>query len=545
MQNHEDLLYGLLPFDQANLPHAEMISAIEKILHNYSYSDQIMPDFPGLFKFIVTKYEKITDSSILSRVMTVLSDIGGYRSGISIAKLIHLVEPISIRLLSEQNVSYVKVAVDFYRKIGRITGPRFIFKTFIEPNSNNEAILRSLTIIVIQSINDSPNFDFQPDDFGEWVKSLGSVVGVGPRLLQTIKSRVGDIAEFDNIPDLPLPNLNVSTNSPFNSPLTPNIGSTRIFSPNNSNLSPAANIPSSPNQSNNVSFSPIGSDSNSPSTLLNSSSRSKFSRTLPPGFHQANKGRPNTQNPVFQMTPKQQQVRKFNDSPFDEDQDMNEVVRTVRTGIKSKEWDDRCSSYNLSRRILKYSTSSLNDDDIHELVTTILEDITGSRAALSLASIGALQELFIRKTEEMEFELARVLPVLLRLHAKTAQFFETPLSQCCSIVVNTMPSKRMCSVLLSNGESKAPKIQAAIAKLYCDSLIKCNEKHERFFSKTSDEFGDMIKTVNNLLNGSTHPTRQSAKEAVHQLYLLFENDLLKYVPKFLNDHDANQFLQNV
>ena len=518
-KNQPKLAFGILQNQFLKLQPDEFINIIEETLDRYSYDPTISPDFQGLFMFIVQKFELTEDIDLLARAVSVLSNIGGYRLGISVAPLLELISPLTIRLLSDNKVDFVKSGVDFYRKAGRILGPRYIFKSFIEPNTHNESIQRSLAIIVHQLINDNPKFDFIPDDFGDGIKSLTSASSIGPKLASTIRQRVY-IPEFDSIElveprPIPIPRKINNRNS-YNALFTQNSKDTS----NDCDDSPQ---------------SPLFPTSSSPASLF-SKMKSQYSRTMPL--------RPNTHGPVFQLTQRQQQVRKFNDSPFDESENIREIISSVRNGISSKEWDDRCSAYNLARRVLKYSTDSFTDDDVHEIVTASLEDVVNVRAALAMASIGALEELFLNKGEVMELELARILPVLLKLHAKTAQFFESALQHCCDVIVESIPSKRFCSVMISIGESKSPKVQAAIANLYCSSITKCNENKEKFFSKLSDELIYLIKTVNNMLNGSSPQIRQSARNIVCQLYLFYGEDLTKAVKKILSGNDANQFLQN-
>ena len=505
------MLFGLLNPKHQNQQTYELIETIENVIYKYSYKEGNFPDFPGFFAFIAQRFKDEEDCDILCRVISLLSDIGGYRCGISVGRLIEQVEPISIKLLSNQNILFIKACVEFYRKVARITGPIFIFNIFVKPNLKNDLIKRSLAILVHQLINDARKFDFKSSDFKDWIHNLADVVSIGPRVIQVIQQRVSDFEEFDHIPEL---SFKPSDNS------------------NNNNLKPV-------NQNHVKIASGVTNNNANVENPTFQGIKSQFRKTMP-AFHKVN--RPNTQGPIFQLTPKQQQIRKFNDKPFDENENINEIVESARIGITSKEWDDRCSAYNLSRRILKYSSASFNDDDVHEIVTATLDDVTGARAALSLAAIGAIQELFINKKEVMELELARVMPILLRLHAKTAQFFEAALEQCCNIIVTSMPSKRFCSVLLAIGDSKASKVQTAISKYYCDSITKCSENNERFFSKSSDELFDLVKALSNLLNGSSQPTRQDAKKTIHQLYLIYKDDLLNVVQRTLNDHDANAFL---
>lgn len=513
-KNSSKLAFGILQNHQLSLHSEEFIGIIEEALECYSYDPKQLPDFQGLFKFIVQKFESVDNNELLTRAVSVLSNIGGYRLGILVAPLLDLISPLTIRLLSDSKIDYVKSGVDFYRKVGRILGPRYIFNSFIEPNARNEPLQRSLAIIVHQLINDNPKFNFIPDDFGDGIKSLANIEGVGPRLASTIKQRV-DIPEFDNIEPIdfqPLPVPRKTNRSSYNFTIT---------------QSPKDNFDNSPQPP----LLPVGSIPTSLFTKV----KPNYSRTMPL--------RPNTHGSAYQLTQRQQQVRKFNDTPFDEDESIREIVISVRNGIGSKEWDDRCTAYNLARRVLKYSTDSFTDDDVHQMVTSALEDVVSVRAALQLAAIGAIEELFLNKSEIMELELARVLPILLKLHLKTAQFFESALQHCCNIVVETMPSKRFCSILISIGESKSQKVQTAVANLYFCSISKCNENKEKFFSKASDEFIYLIKIVNKMLNGISPPIRQSARNIAHQLYILYGEDLTKAVQKTLSGNDVNQFIQ--
>lgn len=516
------LAFGILQNHTLNLKPDKLIDHIEKRLNCYSYDPHIITDFEGLFKFIIEKFEGVDRIDLLSRAVSVLSNIGGYRLGITVAPLIDLVSPLTIKLLSNSQVEYVKIGVDFYRKVGRILGPRYIFTRFIAPNIEDESIQKTLAIIVHQLITDNPNFEFTNDDFGEWIKTLIKLDGVGPRLSSTIKQYV-NISDNENFePDMDEDTIAIprkmSNRNSYNVLFSQNLNL-------NNKRSTEYNLPPQP---------PLVTNSSTPTSLF-TKMKSSYSRTMPM--------RPNTHGAAFQLTQRQQQIRKFNDSPFEEDESVREIVVSVRNGMKSKEWDDRCTAYNLARRVLKYSTDSFNDDDVHEMVTFILDDVVSVRAALQLAAISAIEELFLNKTEEMEIELARVLPILLRLHSKTAQFFEAALSQCCNIVVLSMPSKRFCSVLLAIGESKSQKVQAASADLYCKSITKANENKEKFFSKTSDEFIYLIKIVNKMLNGVSPQIRESARNIVKQLYVFYGDDLEKAAQKNLSENDVNHFLQ--
>ena len=93
------MLFGLLNPKHQNQQTYELIETIENVIYKYSYKEGNFPDFPGFFAFIAQRFKDEEDCDILCRVISLLSDIGGYRCGISVGRLIEQVEPISIKLL--------------------------------------------------------------------------------------------------------------------------------------------------------------------------------------------------------------------------------------------------------------------------------------------------------------------------------------------------------------------------------------------------------------------------------------------------------------
>jgi hypothetical protein len=136
------------------------------------------------------------------------------------------------------------------------------------------------------------------------------------------------------------------------------------------------------------------------------------------------------------------------------------------------------------------------------LVTAALEDANTQRAALFLAMIAGLEEAFRVRSRTMEFELPRIMPVILKLHQRTAQFLEEALAKCFKAIVSTIPPRRFVSLLLVNSDSKSPKVQTAAAKYCRESLHRCVQEKERLFLKNSNEAADLVKMIWKFLSGS-------------------------------------------
>ncbi|OHS94234.1 hypothetical protein TRFO_11323 [Tritrichomonas foetus] len=541
------LAYGIIPKDRLHLPYDEFLCEIESSIAQFSYSPGTTIDFIGFFKFLVSYYQDCDEPEILRKFIELLSSIAGYKLGIRVGEVFHLAQNIILKLLSSPNVNNLKSAVDFYRKVSRVVGPRIVLQEFVIPNLQNIPCHRGLAIIAHQSIADNPKFNFTNEDFGDWVSTLSEVIGIGPRLISSIKQVMPDIELYDHItsgrpPSVPV-SFNLTQHQPHHVSGTPSVPAP----PHSARPGIPRRILTRKNP-NGTSFFCSEPDENSKFASQNSigtttSVTNNSSNAYHPNSPRASR-QPTASSIMFQMTSRQQQIREFVDEPFDKEEASPEYVQQCRSGLSSTDWEERSASYNQMKRILRYSTNSINEEDLHSLVTSVLDDICSQRSALALSAVGALDEAFLRNPQTMTFELSRIIPVILKLHQKTAQFFESALCNCFENIIRTMRSKRFLSVIVANGETKSSKIQAATSKYIRISLEKAVETSEGLFPRKSNEVRALVKLVSKLLNGSAAETRDAARESARYLSLIYSDSFSQIVDSALEPRDAHEFYKN-
>lgn len=493
------LEYGLIDTKKLGLPLPQLLTELEACVAEFSYNFAHPPDFQSLFVFVSMTYAECDDLELLTRATDLIANIASYKLGVYVADIFTQPVPIILKLLSSHSVTHLKSAVDYFRKIARAIGPRVVIEKFLEPHTDDEDAQRGLAIIAHQIILDFPDFPFVASDFGDWAVTLSSVVGAGPRLANLVKERVR--IDVGNVP----------VGRPPSVPVAASHSGNQI-------LETLAKKPPVPHPK---SAKPV-----IPRRILGKKPDSD-------------------QSVIFKMTNRQQQVREFIDEPFGRKEKVSELVTQMRDGIANKEWEERSASYNQARRLIKYASKDVSDDDIHCLVTAILDDISSPRAALALSAIGALEEAFERKPDTMEFELARVISVMMKLHQKTAQFFEAALSHCFESIVQVMPPKRFVSVLMANGETRSTKVQSAIARYLRDSLQKCVDTGEKLYAKNSNDVTELVKFIYKLMSGAATETRDAAKAAARCMSEIYGDGFSGIVSHALETRDSSEFLRSM
>jgi hypothetical protein len=149
------------------------------------------------------------------------------------------------------------------------------------------------------------------------------------------------------------------------------------------------------------------------------------------------------------------------------------------------------------------------------------------------------------KTATMESELARILPPMLRLHQKTAQFFEATLGECFDVIIESVSVKRFLSVLVSTEATKSTRVQAAIAKYCKDSLTKQGRTNERMFAKGSSELTEIIKMLSKLLSGAASETREAARDSSRLLSAIYGDQFPGIVQRCLESREAAEFMRTM
>jgi hypothetical protein len=484
--------FGIIQTKDLQLPHSDLVECIRSHIAEFSYDLTNPPDFQGLFGFLVTRFADCDDLEIIRDMVDLLAQIAGYKLGVAVVHIFTRVAPLALRLLASGTVNNTKSAVDYFRKIARAIGPRLVLSQFVAPNSSNRACQRGLGVIVHQSIADSPEFHFVSADFDGWVQNLVSLVGIGPRIRDLLRERLPSTDFLDPISD-PRPPTVPPVFRPFPAPSGDN---------------PVAKI-----------VHPSSARPVNPRRLLGDGSS------------------------VYNLTTRQQQIREFVDEPFAAGEKIVAVVAQARRGLEQKDWEEKTASFNASKRILRYCPDAMSDDDIHELVTAVLDSLGSPQTALVFSALGALEEAFKMRTGTMEYELGRILPSILKLHQKTAQFFEAPLSQCFDVLVEAIPVKRFLAVLISSEGTKSTRVQAAAARYCRDSLAKQGRTNEKMFVKGSSELSDLIKMISRLLSGATSETREAARDSSRLLGAIYGDQFPGIVQRVLEARDAAEFLR--
>lgn len=535
------LAFGLINEDKLNLPYEELINEIENAVAMFSYSPSKPPDFLGFFQYLTTYFQDCEEPAILEKLTESLSSIAGYKLGLRVAEVFLLAQSIILKLLANPNINSMKIAVDYARKVSRVIGPRIVLKKFIIPNVNNIPCQRGLTIMATLAITDHPKFSFVEEDFDmSWVGPLSEVVGVGPRLINAIKAKLpnykgnsecNDILQLQRPPSVPVK---------FN--FIKDIQKEEKNAENEDNF--------------NRRHAPSTARPPLPPRIL---SKSKNSNVKSDG----------SSSIIFHMTNRQQQIREFIDEPFNESENTYNYLQQCRTLLASKDWEQRSAAYNQAKRILRYSTDSFTDDDIHQLITVAIDDMASQRAALALSSIGALNEAFLQAPASMSIELGRVLPVLIKLHQKNGQYFENALSNCFQAIIENISPKRFLTILIPNCETKSSKVQIAISKYIRASLEKVAKRQlqqtpqksfmrnnmqsnsslslsqDKFFTKKSNEVKNLIVVINNLLKAPAADTREAAKDCVKLLYEIYDDSLYQIVDSSLQPREVAEFQKYV
>jgi hypothetical protein len=473
------LSFGVIKESDTRLPLPAFLSSATKAVATFSYDISSPPDFSGFFTFLVSTFSATDDLSLLQPLLDLLSAIAAYKLGVNVISVWSSASPFAVKLLCSTAASHVKSAVEYFRKVARAIGPRVVLADFVARNSENAAIHRGLAIIMYQLMVDNAEFRFVDSDFGEWVSPLTAVDEIGPRLIVLIRGGAPRIVRPPSVP------------------------------------------PKAP----------------APPLLQLPGPHPQTPRPTNPGriFERGNS--------LGQMSERQQRVRVFVDEEFAAGTHVAQVAGKVRTGLLEKDWEERSAAYNTIRRLFKYAPEAVSDDDIHTFVTAILDDIGSSQTALVLAALGAIGEAFRGKPTAMEFELGRLVPPMLPLHQKTAQFFEAALSDCFAAIVETMSVKRFLGVLVANGDARGSKVQAAIAKYCRDSLAKLGT--EKLFARTSNDADDLVKLVSKLLSGAASETRAAAKDSAKALAQYYGDHFATIVQHALQPREASDLLRVV
>jgi hypothetical protein len=480
------LAYGVLERAELTLPHHELLAAVRKSLANFSYDASAPPDFRSLFSFLARSFSGCDDLDLLHSLLETLSSIAGYKLGICVADIFTQVTPIVFRLLGSGSLPHVKVSVDYFRKIARAVGPRLVLADFVAANSNSQSIQRGLAIIAYQVVADNPEFHFAESDFGGWIDPLYEISVVGDRLRDVVRCRA------------------------FRPPSVP------------------------------VRQLPMLADDDEIEKHVPQTQRAR----RPKGQYLLKQSCSSVETSVTsRLTARQQSVREFVDAPFGGEEKMGVVVGRTRSGMTSSDWEERCTAHLTMKRLLRYSADLLTDDDVHVFATAFLDDVGGSQTALVLAALGTLEEAFRCKAAAMEFELGRIVPPMLPLHQKTAQFFETALSQCFTAMVQSMTVKRFLSVMVANGDVRGAKVQTAIARCIQGSLEKRRETGEKIFARTSDEVLDLVRLVSKLAGGAATETRAAAARGAKLLAEYYTDHFPRIVQKALGTREAADLLR--
>ena len=541
--------FGLIEESKLDLPYEELINDVEDVVAQFSYSRSNQPDFLGFFQFLTSYFQECEEQEILRKLTEILSSIAGYKLGLRVAEVFILAQSILLKLLSSPNVNNMKTAVDYCRKVSRVIGPRIVLEKFVVPNISVTPCQRGLAAIATLAINDNPKFEFVSSDFDKsWVIPLSEITRYGQRFLNAIQKAIPDY-NFDGISAYSgITNLGRPPSVPVKFNLTEQVNT-------NINLMEALTTSASQPIKRTI---PSSARPPIPPRILNRKNSS---------VNNSFNGEESNGSIIFKLTSRQQQIREFVDEPF-EDSDhfsLSIYIQQCRSSLSSTDWEERSASYNQAKRILRYSPDSFSDDDIHLLVTATLEDVTSQRSALALSSIGALSEAFSQKPSAMSFELGRVLPALLKLHQKTAQFFESALTSCMEIIIDSMSPKRFLSILIANCDTKSTKVQTAISKYIRASLEKQQSSptpipgskvasrtatagtasSDRFFSKKCNELRTLIVILNKLLKGAATETREAAKDSVRILSDLYGESFNSIVDSALEPRAAAEFYRTI
>jgi hypothetical protein len=245
------------------------------------------------------------------------------------------------------------------------------------------------------------------------------------------------------------------------------------------------------------------------------------------------------------MTERQARVREFVDEAFPPGADLARAAAGARAGIASADWEERSAAYNAARRLFRYAPAALADDDVHAFATAILDEMGSSQTALVLAALAALAEAFRGKPASMEFELARLAPVLLPLHQKTAQFFEAALAELFDAIVQAVSVKKFLAVMIANADARGSKVQAAIARYCRDSLAKQAVNGEKMFAKGTNEAADLVRLVGKALAGAATETRNAGREAARLLAQYYGDAFPTLVQRALGERPAADLLRAV
>ena len=486
MTYDDDLLFGILDptiFDDSI---EEQIARVEDSVENYSYSEVNPPHFTKCFTFLVKQFSQCKDVLILSRLADILGNIAGYKLGMNVRNVLTVADKIMMTLLCQTDKTCIASAVNFFRKTARVVGPRFVFTDFIRKHAKNTNAGTGIAILVHQLIIDFPKFKFELEDFDGWVYPLSAIPGVGYQLVSAIRGILPEFDDYDKDaikrpPSVPLKSLNQSAPPP----LPPNSARPTVCP-----------------------------------------------RLLPRRISTR------TDGSVFQLTERQTAVREFVDQPFQPGEKPGSLLEASIPKMVSKEWEDRSESYNTVRRIMKYEPDIITDDTVHSIVTATLDDIESPRAALALSAMGLLQETVNAKADDMELEIARVIPVVMKRFAKSAQFFEQALTEFMNIAVRKISPKRFVSLMIINGDTKSPKVQTAVAEYTRNSLHRCVNNNEKLFRKNSKDLNDIIVILNKLVNASVKSARDPAKECVSLLSTIYGDSFATIVQKALPDGRA-------
>lgn len=489
-------IFGVLDPKILDLPVAQQITTMHDAIDNYNYSETPQPHFVKLFSFIIRQYQQITELDLVEKLSEILGNIAGYKLGLNVRNVINLPEIFMMKLLSSNKKEYIASAINYYRKISRVLGPRFVLQNFARPYSSNNSIQTGVAILIHQLLCDFPKFKFTSDDFNGWIYPLTSLPVIGFQLVQSIQKIVPEFDDYDKVsiirpPSVPFPN--------------------------------SVSIPSR---------TPKKSPSKAPMTAR----PSPLPRLLP---------RNSIKNPsiMYQLTDRQKEAREFIDKDFDKNENVETIFKNCMKNVSSEEWEERSNSYNTLKRIIRYHPEAVDYESIHIFVGSVLEDIESPKSALSLSALSLLSESVEKKSSDMELEFGRVLPYVLKRFAKCAQFFENALNEFCKVSVRCISPKRIVSILMSQVDMKSPKCQSVVSSMIRDSIRKSKENNELVFRKNSKDLNDLIIALYKLLQGSQKTVRDPAKESVKLLSAIYSDSFIQSVQKVSDVKDLSLFMQ--
>ncbi|EAX86524.1 hypothetical protein TVAG_341810 [Trichomonas vaginalis G3] len=519
-----ELIFGILDPKILQSPISLQPGLISSAIDNYAYSDSIPPHFVKLFTFITKQFQEINDLTVLHKIADILGNIAGYKLGMNARNVIAICENIMIRLLCSNDRNHISSSINFFRKVARVIGPRFVFQNFISKNVDNSSAILGISILSHQLIADFPSFPFTIDDFQGWIFPLFKVQSIGPELVRLIKLRIPDF-DYSDISFVSRPlTVPISSSSPPNQSnatfhqATPK--KCPVHPPKTARPSPLPKLyprGSAPRVS-------IICDERRPPKTAQRQSQLQLKDT----------------SIIYKMTGRQKEVREFVDNPFNEEEDVQTIYSKSITNVSSEDWELRSQGYNNLRRILRYSNETFSSDDIHKVVTQSLVDIDSVKSALCMSSVSFLSEIVDVKSGEMESEIGKIIPILVKKVSQCGQFLEKSLEAFFEICVNKINGRKLVkSVISPLSQNKSPKSQLCCMKLINDSIKKNYSSGDILFPKNSNDLGQILNLLVRFSEGSTQEVRDSAKKSLRILSSMYSDSFQQIVQKALSVTDIS------